>query len=288
MTSSKVLDVPFDGPPVARIPALKHRCDLSGISVTALPPGEIEVRIVAETYFLDINLSNMPVQYAANRDRLNATNFTPETVAFAAPGTDFRLRGQNNLWGIVIELEPDRATSIDLERLDGSYLPSGFYDYHRHGHAAQIGRYLIDHLRRPRINHLYTEGMALAALGATLSRITGADAPPVRGHDIRITRVIDYIETHYGKQLAVAELAGVAAMSPSHFSKCFKASTGEAVWAYVQRRRCERARETLLYTNDPIAQIAYACGFANQGHLTSVFRKMFDVTPGAIRSGAAQ
>ena len=101
--------------------------------------------------------------------------------------------------------------------------------------------------------------------------------------DARLTRVIDYIETHYGEPLAVAELATIAAMSPSHFSKCFKATTGESVWSYVQRRRCERVRELLIGSHESIAQIAYACGFANQGHLTSVFKKTFGVTPGEAR-----
>ena len=104
--------------------------------------------------------------------------------------------------------------------------------------------------------------------------------------DARLTRVIDYIETHYGAPLAVADLAAIAAMSPSHFAKSFKATTGEPVWSYVQRRRCERAREQLMSSRESIAQIAYACGFANQGHLTSVFKKAFGVTPGAMRHEA--
>ena len=287
MTGDRVLDVPFDGPPAARLQVLDHRCGLSGMSVTALPPGDVEIRLLAEAFVLDINLSNTLMEHSVNSDYLHATSFTPETVAVIVPGTDLRLKGHNNEWGILIELEPDHAASLDAERLDGSPVPSRFHDYQRDRHVAQIGRYLIDHLRRPHTNRLYTEGMALAALGATMSRITGTDAPPVCGDDMRLTRVIDYIETHYGEPLAVAELAAIAAMSPSHFAKCFKATTGEPVWSYVQRRRCERAREQLMATRESIAQIAYACGFANQGHLTSVFKKTYGVTPGVVRNGGA-
>jgi AraC-like DNA-binding protein len=175
------------------------------------------------------------------------------------------------------------AAYLDAERLDGAALPSRYHDYERDEHTAHLGRRLITHLRRPPINRLYVEGLALATIGATMSRINCTSAPLVSGEDVRIARVIDYVEAHYGEALAVAELAAVAAMSPSYFSKCFKAQMNEPVWAYVQRRRCERAREQLITTREPIAHIAYACGFANQGHLTSVFKKMFGVTPGQSR-----
>ena len=99
----------------------------------------------------------------------------------------------------------------------------------------------------------------------------------------RMVRVRDYIEAHLALPLSVAELAAVAGMSPSHFSRCFKAATGRAVWAHVQSRRCERAREMLQFTGDPIAVIAHRCGFASQAHLTSSFKRVFGVTPARIR-----
>ncbi|WP_227272240.1 helix-turn-helix transcriptional regulator [Roseobacter weihaiensis] len=131
--------------------------------------------------------------------------------------------------------------------------------------------------------NLYLDGLTMQFLALTADSAGISPIGPGRPEDVRITRVIDYIEAHYGEPLAVAELAAVAAMSPSHFSKCFKATTGEPVWVYVQRRRCERARDKLATTHEAIAQIAYACGFANQGHLTSVFKKTFGVTPGQVR-----
>lgn len=105
-----------------------------------------------------------------------------------------------------------------------------------------------------------------------------------RPEDKRIARVIDYIEAHLGEALTIGELAAVACLSTGHFSRTFKATTGEPVWTYVQRRRCERARERLLHTRDAIAQIAYECGFSSQSHLTTSFQKAFGVTPAAIRT----
>ena len=103
------------------------------------------------------------------------------------------------------------------------------------------------------------------------------------GSCAQINRARDHVEAHLGQPLSVAGLAGVVAMSPSHFSRSFKAATGETVWAYVQRRRCERAREMLQVTDEPIAVVAHRCGFASQAHLTSRFTRAFGMAPAAFR-----
>ena len=104
-----------------------------------------------------------------------------------------------------------------------------------------------------------------------------------RPEDARIARAIDYAEAHLGEALTVAELAAIACLSPSHFSRAFKATTGEPVWTFVQRRRGERAMEMLQHTDLSIDEIAYRCGFSHQGHFTQSFKRQFGATPGAVR-----
>ena len=133
---------------------------------------------------------------------------------------------------------------------------------------------------------LYLDGLTLQLLAVVagsseLSPLGGSGA-----EDARISRAVDYIEADLGKTLTVAEIAAVACLSPGHFARCFKATTGEPVWTYVQRRRGERAKELLQTTNLPVAEIAYVCGFANQSHLTSCFKQQFGMTPAHARRGA--
>ena len=104
--------------------------------------------------------------------------------------------------------------------------------------------------------------------------------------DPRMARTIDYIEAHLGEALNVGEIAAVAAMSPSHFARAFRATTGEPVWAFVQRRRCERARALLATTRLPIAEVAFQTGFAGQAHLTTSLRRRYGATPGDLRRDA--
>lgn len=100
--------------------------------------------------------------------------------------------------------------------------------------------------------------------------------------DRRIRRAVDYIESHINHPFGVAELAEVACLSTTHFSRAFKSVTGETVRAFV-RRRVESARVALTSSNEPIARIAEACGFADASHLTRAMKAAFNRTPGEVR-----
>jgi AraC family transcriptional regulator len=53
------------------------------------------------------------------------------------------------------------------------------------------------------------------------------------------------------------------------------------------QRRLERAKTVMRATNEPIALIAQEAGFADQGHLTSIFRRAMGLTPGRFRAALA-
>ena len=155
--------------------------------------------------------------------------------------------------------------------------------------AQDVRRSVLAARRGDHINTLYVDGllMAMRAVLAETYRTGATDGlfeySARRFGDTRIARAIDYAEAHLGDALTLAQLAAVATLSEGHFSRAFKVITGESVWTYVQRRRAERAKNMLETTDLPIARIAHACGFANQGHLTSYFRRHFGTTPGAVR-----
>jgi AraC family transcriptional regulator len=100
----------------------------------------------------------------------------------------------------------------------------------------------------------------------------------------RLQRVRDYIEAHLDDRLSLADLAAVACLSPSHFSRSFKLVLGVGPRRYVMGRRLERARRLMRRTNQPLARIAQESGFSDQSHLTSVFRRETGVTPGRFRA----
>jgi len=100
----------------------------------------------------------------------------------------------------------------------------------------------------------------------------------------RLKRVCDYVEANLDDRLTLAELATVACLSPYHFSRSFKQAIGMGPQRYVMHRRVERAKALMRRTNQPLALIAQEAGFADQSHLTSVFRREIGVTPGHFRA----
>ena len=66
-------------------------------------------------------------------------------------------------------------------------------------------------------------------------------------YEKRVNRVIDHIRDHLADELSLESLAAIAAFSPFHFHRIFRAMTGETLAAFVQRLRLERAAVTLIH-----------------------------------------
>jgi AraC family transcriptional regulator len=103
---------------------------------------------------------------------------------------------------------------------------------------------------------------------------------------IQLDRVVDCMEANLTGALTLADLAAAAGLSPTHFARRFKATTGAAPHQHVMRLRLQRAQRLLRETPRSIAQIAFECGFAHQGHLTRVFTRLAGITPAAFRRAA--
>lgn len=85
----------------------------------------------------------------------------------------------------------------------------------------------------------------------------------------------------------MTDLAGVACLSPYHFSRSFKLALGVGPQRYIMQRRLERAKTLLRRNDQPLAWIAQEAGFSDQSHLTSLFRHEVGVTPGRFRAASS-
>ncbi len=134
---------------------------------------------------------------------------------------------------------------------------------------------------------LYAEGLA-SSLAVHLLRNYGISRRNARlskgGLSPRqLRRVVEYIDEHLDRELALAELASVAGLSPHHFGEAFKISMGQPPHRYVMGKRVTRAREMLRNHELPISEVAYALGFASQSHFTTQFGRVTGITPGRFR-----
>ena len=99
----------------------------------------------------------------------------------------------------------------------------------------------------------------------------------------QLTEAIDFMQSNLEQSIDLAAIAGPTGLSPSHFARQFRATAGEAPHRYLMQLRVERARRLLSETDTSIAEIAFACGFANQEHLTRLFKRSCGITPAAYR-----
>jgi AraC-like DNA-binding protein len=93
----------------------------------------------------------------------------------------------------------------------------------------------------------------------------------------------DLIDARLEGDITIAQLARQCGLSRSYFTQAFRRTTGITPHRWLMRRRTEKAKQLLRNLETPLAEIALACGFASQSHLTRVFNAIVGATPGQWR-----
>jgi AraC family transcriptional regulator len=98
-------------------------------------------------------------------------------------------------------------------------------------------------------------------------------------------RVLDFVADRFGGQITIEEMARVAGLSPAHFSRLFKNVLGDSPYQFVMDYRVEQAKRMLSEPARSMADIALACGFADQAHFSRIFKRLTGQTPRTFRAG---
>ena len=99
----------------------------------------------------------------------------------------------------------------------------------------------------------------------------------------QVRRIITHVNANLDAALRVEDLAQLARLSQSHFSRAFSSSFGCPPHRFITRCRLERAKELMLRTDVPLLQVAIDCGFADQAHFSRVFLRFVGVSPARWR-----
>lgn len=99
----------------------------------------------------------------------------------------------------------------------------------------------------------------------------------------RLQRLREFVEAHLAERLLVADLAAAVGLAPNHFAHAFTAQVGMPPHQFVLEVRLQRAMELLTRTPLSLAEVAAACGFSSQQHLTAQMKQRRGITPGRFR-----
>jgi AraC-like DNA-binding protein len=154
--------------------------------------------------------------------------------------------------------------------------------------AANSTRPAIEELfRRPPPERLLGLLQVLLRLSAddgaeTLASPGAVQTPAATGRG-RIDRVLDHIHRHYAEGVAIAQLADVAALSPSGLHRLFRRHTRQTITDYVMRLRIGEACALLSDTTIPVAHVADAVGYASLANFNRQFKALKQMTPRSYR-----
>ncbi|TCT13514.1 AraC family transcriptional regulator [Tepidamorphus gemmatus] len=123
----------------------------------------------------------------------------------------------------------------------------------------------------------------VAMLGIALIRHADIGGPARLGREPGpVARAKAWLEAHMAEDVDLASVAAVAGLSRFHLIRAFRKETGLTPHAWLTDLRVRRARRLLGEGIAP-ADVAQACGFADQSHLTRAFKARVGTTPGRFR-----
>ena len=113
-----------------------------------------------------------------------------------------------------------------------------------------------------------SQKVPVARTSATADRLT----PPIRA-------AIRLFETHVEDPLRIPDVAAAVQMSGRHFERLFKRETGQSPLRYYRHLRLSKARQRVLYSNDPLRDIAVSVGYLTPAPMARHYLELFGVSP---------
>jgi AraC family transcriptional regulator of arabinose operon len=101
--------------------------------------------------------------------------------------------------------------------------------------------------------------------------------------DPRVRTVMELFTRRLSEPPAIPEAAAACGLSASRLSELFLAATGQSPRAWLEQARLQHASSLLATTGLPVKLVAAACGYTDQRHFATRFRRHFGTTPGHFR-----
>jgi len=99
----------------------------------------------------------------------------------------------------------------------------------------------------------------------------------------RLTQFRQLLEQHYRQQWTVKQYASELHVSVSTLNRLCNHSVGKTTKAIILDRLLSEARRRLIYTREPLDQIAYTLGFKDPAYFSRLFKKLNGTPPSYFR-----
>ncbi len=98
-----------------------------------------------------------------------------------------------------------------------------------------------------------------------------------------LDRVVEFLHEQYSTSFRLDQLAILLNWNPAYLCRAFRRRFGCTIGEYVRDLRIRKAMGLITSTDIPLSEIAVTCGFADQSHMTRVFRASIGLPPSAYR-----
>ena len=264
MSHRNRLHSPLLSEPVRRIEAGPWAIEL-------LPGCAYATRYVANQAGIGFAFDSQRGLHAIGSDRIQPFDAMPNGLAFIPVGCD------------VLSESPKGGEYLRVMRNDGIALEG---DRAFNNRIDQQATALAWRMRAALLQASVQDDWEAWAL-ALAERVTGSEADPtapqgsITGNRMRL--LDEFIDAGLDGPLSVPAMAGLLGLSEGYFMRAFKNATGKSPHAYLIDRRLTRARALMRDSTATLTEIAYACGFNSQAHMTTTFKQRLGVSPAQLR-----
>ena len=113
--------------------------------------------------------------------------------------------------------------------------------------------------------------------------ISEAQKNNLKQKNLRIERIISYIDANFETQIRLQDLAEQENLSPTHFSHLFTSLFGVTFQDYVNIKRMEQCIRLMPNKEKTLLEISYESGFSDPKYMNRMFVKTFGYTPKEYR-----
>ena len=186
-------------------------------------------------------------------------------------------------------LAPEKFFAIELQREWQSRVGhlfdiSAWRFELQHGEAVWLAVQLLERFLQGEIDDVFEIDAIISEMLGIALRLVDRDRPQRAWVD----EVKRQLRERYTERMTLEELGARIGIHPASLSRGFRVAEGITVGDYLSRVRVQQACRQMSDPNVTLADVAVACGFADQSHLTRVFKSLTGLPPGSFRDLTSQ